>query len=128
EEEGQIGTNIFSDGIGYQLVKASPDADKKTKDFDDNFKPINYFYYEVAEDDNKSDIDTNLSLWTVNEITRLLNTQKVAENDIAILVENGKQAKIIQQALQAKNLSSVYLSQRDNVYHSQEAKEILALM
>lgn len=100
----------------------------KNKDFDDNFKPINYFYYEVAEDDNKSDIDTNLSLWTVNEITRLLNTQKVAENDIAILVENGKQAKIIQQALQAKNLSSVYLSQRDNVYHSQEAKEILALM
>ncbi|MDE4959376.1 hypothetical protein NAI72_09775, partial [Francisella tularensis subsp. holarctica] len=91
-------------------VKASPDADKKTKDFDDNFKPINYFYYEVAEDDNKSYIDTNLALWTVNEITRLLNTQKVAENDIAILVENGKQAKIIQQAFQAKNLSSVYLS------------------
>ncbi|MDE5007050.1 hypothetical protein NAI48_10330, partial [Francisella tularensis subsp. holarctica] len=63
EEEGQLGTNIFSDGIGYQLVKASPDADKKTNDFDDNFKPINFFYYEVAEDDNKSDIDTNLALW-----------------------------------------------------------------
>lgn len=44
------------------------------------------------------------------------------------MVENGTQAKIIQKALQAKKLSSVYLSQRDNVYHSQEAKEILALM
>ena len=128
EEEGQIGTNIFSDGIGYKLVKASPNADKKAKDFEDKFKPINYFYYQVAEDDNKSDIDQKLSLWTANEIVRLLDSKKVAENDIAILVENGTQAKIIQQALQAKKLSSVYLSQRDNVYHSQEAREILALM
>ncbi|AEE26724.1 exodeoxyribonuclease V subunit beta [Francisella hispaniensis] len=128
EEAGQIGTNIFSDGIGYQLVKASPNADKKAKDFDDKLKPINYFYYQVAEDDNKSDIDSNLSVWTANEIVRLLNSKKVVESDIAILVENGTQAKIIQKALQAKKLSSVYLSQRDNVYHSQEAKEILALI
>lgn len=127
-QEGSVGENIFSDGIGYQLVKASPNADKKAKDFDDKLKPINYFYYQVAEDDNKSDIDNNLSAWTANEIVRLLNSKKVAENDIAILVENSTQAKIIQQALQAKKLSSVYLSQRDNVYHSQEAKEILALM
>ncbi len=128
EEEGQIGANIFSDGIGYQLVKASPKANEKVKDFDDNLKPINYFYYQVAEDDNKSDIDNNLSAWTANEIVRLLNSKKVVESDIAILVENGKQAKVIQKALQAKKLSSVYLSQRDNVYHSQEATEILALM
>lgn len=128
EEEGQVGANIFSDGIGYQLVKASPNADKKAKDFDDNLKPINYFYYQMAEDDNKSDIDNNLSAWTANEIVRLLNSKKVVESDIAILVENGKQAKVIQKALQAKKLSSVYLSQRDNVYHSQEATEILALM
>ncbi|WP_265659100.1 exodeoxyribonuclease V subunit beta [Francisella philomiragia] len=128
EEEGQIGANIFSDGIGYQLVKASPKANEKAKDFDDNLKPINYFYYQVAEDDNKSDIDSNLSAWTANEIVRLLNSKKVVESNIAILVENGKQAKVIQKALQAKKLSSVYLSQRDNVYHSQEATEILALM
>ncbi|WP_150465779.1 exodeoxyribonuclease V subunit beta [Francisella sp. SYW-2] len=128
KDEGELGEDIFSDGIGYQLVKASPNADKKAKDFDDNLKPINYFYYQVAEDDNKSDIDNNLSAWTANEIVRLLNSKKVVESDIAILVENGKQAKVIQKALQAKELSSVYLSQRDNVYHSQEATEILALM
>ncbi|MEY8768645.1 exodeoxyribonuclease V subunit beta [Francisella philomiragia] len=128
EEAGQIGANIFSEGIGYQLVKASPNADKKAKDFDDKLKPINYFYYPVAEDDSKSDIDSNLSTWTANEIVRLLNSKKVVESDIAILVENGKQAKVIQKALQAKKLSSVYFSQRDNVYHSQEATEILALM
>ncbi|MEY8765711.1 MULTISPECIES: exodeoxyribonuclease V subunit beta [Francisella] len=128
EEEGQIGANIFSDGIGYQLVKASPKANEKAKEFDDNLKPINYFYYQVTENDNKSDVDNNLSAWTANEIVRLLNSKKVVESDIAILVENGKQAKVIQKALQAKKLSSVYLSQRDNVYHSQEATEILALM
>ncbi|MBK2025840.1 exodeoxyribonuclease V subunit beta [Francisella philomiragia] len=128
KDEGELGEDIFSDGIGYQLVKASPNADKKARDFDDNLKPINYFYYQVAEDDNKSDIDNNLSAWTANEIVRLLNSKKVVESDIAILVENGKQAKVIQKALQAKKLSSVYLSQRDNVYHSQEATEILDLM
>ncbi|MBK2092938.1 exodeoxyribonuclease V subunit beta [Francisella philomiragia] len=128
KDEGELGEDIFSDGIGYQLVKASPNANEKAKDFDDNLKPINYFYYQVAEDDNKSDIDSNLSAWTANEIVKLLNSKKVVESDIAILVENGKQAKIIQKALQAKKLSSVYLSQRDNVYHSQEATEILDLM
>ncbi|APC96870.1 exodeoxyribonuclease V subunit beta [Francisella frigiditurris] len=128
EIDGAVGKDIFSEGIDYQTVKASPNADSKNKVFDDNFQPINYFYYDVAEDDNKNDIDTKLSAWTANEIVRLLSSKKVTESDIAILVENGKQAKVIQQALQQKNLSSVYLSQRDNVYKSQEAQEILFLM
>ncbi|MFC4892016.1 exodeoxyribonuclease V subunit beta [Pseudofrancisella aestuarii] len=128
EIDSAVGKDIFSEGIDYQTVKASPNADSKSKVFDDNFKPINYFYYDVTEDDNKNDIDTKLSAWTANEIVRLLNSKKVIESDIAILVENGKQAKVIQQALQQKNLSSVYLSQRDNVYKSQEAQEILFLM
>ena len=128
KDEGKLGENIFSKGIGYQLVKASEKADSKVKDFGDNLKPINYYYYDVEQDDKKSDIDNKLSAWTANEIVRLLNSKKVAENDIAILVENGTQAREIQQALSNKKLSSVYLSQRDNVYHSQEATEILAVM
>nr|WP_150467094.1 UvrD-helicase domain-containing protein [Francisella sp. SYW-9] len=128
KDEGKLGENIFSKGIGYQTVKASPKANEKARDFGDGLKPINYFYYEVSEEDKKNDIDKNLSAWTANEIVRLLNSKKVAENDIAILVENGTQAKEIQQALSNKKLSSVYLSQRDNVYHSQESTEILAVM
>ncbi|AIT10061.1 exodeoxyribonuclease V subunit beta [Candidatus Francisella endociliophora] len=126
--ETKVGDNIFSEGIGYQIVKASPKADEKIKDFGDNLKPINYFYYAVKEEDKKGDIDTQLSTWTANEISRLLNSGKVAENDIAILVENRTQATSVQQALAKNNLSSVYLSQRDNVYHSQEASEILTVM
>ncbi|MED7788456.1 UvrD-helicase domain-containing protein [Francisella sp. 19X1-34] len=128
KDEGELGDNIFSDGIGYQLVKASPKANEKARDFEDGLKPINYFYYDVSEEDKKNDIDKSLSAWTANEIVRLLNSRKVAEDDIAILVETGTQAKEIQQALSNKKLSSVYLSQRDNVYHSQEASEILAVM
>lgn len=128
EDEGKLGENIFSEGIGYQIVKASPKANEKARDFEDGLKPINYFYYEVSEEDKKNDIDKSLSAWTANEIVKLLNSKKVAENDIAILVENGTQAKEVQQALSNKKLSSVYLSQRDNVYHSQEATEILAVM
>ncbi|ORM38513.1 exodeoxyribonuclease V subunit beta [Francisella endosymbiont of Ornithodoros moubata] len=128
QEEGVICKDIFSQGIDYQTVKASSNADEKARDFEDNLKPINYFYYQVEEGNNKNDIDTKLSAWIANEIVRLLNSKKIAENNIAILVENGTQAKTIQQALRKQNLSLVYLSQRDNVYHSQEAKEILALM
>ncbi|GAB4222358.1 MAG: exodeoxyribonuclease V subunit beta [Francisella sp.] len=128
EEEGKIKDNAFSQGIGYQLVKASPNADNKSKNFNDELKAINYFYYQREDSDNKGDIDKKLSLWTANEIVRLLNSNTVVESDIAILVENSTQAKVMQQALKSKNLSSVYLSQRDNVYHSQEAKEILAIM
>ncbi|API87202.1 UvrD-helicase domain-containing protein [Francisella uliginis] len=128
KDEGKLGEDIFSKGIGYQIVKASPKANEKARDFEDGLKPMNYFYYDIEQDDKKPDIDNKLSAWTANEIVRLLNSKKVAENDIAILVENGTQAREIQQALSNKKLSSVYLSQRDNVYHSQEATEILAVM
>ncbi|ASG68065.1 exodeoxyribonuclease V subunit beta [Francisella halioticida] len=128
QEVGVVGKNIFSKGIDYQIVKGSPKASGKVREFGDDLKPINYFYYQVSENDKKNDIDTRLSVWTANEIVRLLNSKKVVENDIAILVENGTQAKAIQQALSNKKLSSVYLSQRDNVYYSQEASEILAVM
>lgn len=124
---GCIAENIFSAGIDYQTVKASEKADEKKREFGDNLKPINYFYYE-SSDDNRKSIDKKLSNWTANEIARLLNSKKAQEKDIAILVENGTQAKAIQKALQIKKLSSVYLSQRSNVYKTKEAKEILQIM
>ncbi len=125
---GCIAKDIFSEGIDYQTVKASYKADEKKRDFGDNLKPINYFYYESSDDDNRKSIDKKLSNWTAKEIVRLLNSKKAQEKDIAILVESSTQAKAIQKALQTKKLSSVYLSQRSNVYKTKEAKEILQIM
>jgi exodeoxyribonuclease V beta subunit len=49
----------------------------------------------------------------------------LAPGDIAILVRNGREANAIRAALQARGLASVYLSDRDSVYASAEARDLL---
>ncbi len=49
----------------------------------------------------------------------------VQPQDIAILVNTGKEAVVVRQALQRHNLKSVYLSDRESVLMAQEAQEIL---
>jgi len=45
--------------------------------------------------------------------------------DIAILVRSGNEARIMRQALAERRLRSVYLSERESIYASQEAKDVL---
>ena len=45
--------------------------------------------------------------------------------DIAILVRTGKEAHLIRNALSRRQLRSVYLSENDNVYKTDEARDIL---
>jgi exodeoxyribonuclease V beta subunit len=120
--------NVFSQGISYQLIKSTENAkvNKELIAFDDDLKAMNYFCYEekVTADSGRK----VLSQWTANEIVKLLNTDKVKEKDIAILVQNGSQAKAVRLALQRKKLNSVYLSQRDSIYESIEADEILSVL
>ncbi|XBC44248.1 MAG: UvrD-helicase domain-containing protein [Buchnera aphidicola (Schlechtendalia peitan)] len=56
------------------------------------------------------------------------NTRFVSEKDICILVNNKKEAAIIKEALQEVNISTTYLSQRDSVFHSIEALELLWIL
>ena len=49
----------------------------------------------------------------------------LAPGDIAILVRSGKEAGAMRAALQARGLASVYLSDRDSVYASAEARDLL---
>ncbi|MEQ6885013.1 UvrD-helicase domain-containing protein [Salicola sp. Rm-C-2C1-2] len=71
-----------------------------------------------------------LARWTAREILRLLGEatidgSRVAPGDIAILVRDRNEAAIMQQALTAQGLESVYLSARDNVLESPESLELL---
>jgi exodeoxyribonuclease V beta subunit len=45
--------------------------------------------------------------------------------DIAILVRDRKEARAVRRALQARNVASVYLSDKDSVFQGQEARDIL---
>lgn len=77
-----------------------------------------------------------------NEIVRLINKggmeppqacfqeetktpRRLKEADIAILVRDGKEATAIRDALSVRGLRSVYLSDRDSVYESREAHDLL---
>lgn len=48
--------------------------------------------------------------------------------DMAILVRDGNEARTIRRALDKRNLRSVYLSDRDSIFASNEAKEMLHLL
>lgn len=53
------------------------------------------------------------------------NWTPLRPKDIAILVRSGKEAAFIRKALQARGLASVYLSDRDSVFDSGEARDVL---
>ncbi|MEY3289886.1 MAG: hypothetical protein RLZZ419_2128 [Pseudomonadota bacterium] len=77
---------------------------------------------------------------TASEIVRLLNCanqgktgfqsksgniQPLQPSDIAILVRSGTEAKAIRNALGRRRLRSVYLSERDSIYATNEASDLL---
>lgn len=77
---------------------------------------------------------------TASEIVRLLQAAHSAEAgfksasgalqplqpaDIAILVRSGSEARAMRQALARRNLRSVYLSERDSIFASREALDLL---
>lgn len=52
-------------------------------------------------------------------------TQPLKPADIAILVRTGTEAKAVREALQARQVPSVYLSDRESLFSSQEAQDML---
>ncbi|MEA3641846.1 MAG: 3'-5' exonuclease, partial [Lamprobacter sp.] len=52
-------------------------------------------------------------------------TQPLKPSDIAILVRTGDEAAVMRQALGALRINSVYLSDRDSVFETQEAVDLL---
>ncbi|MBF7730736.1 exodeoxyribonuclease V subunit beta [Pseudomonas sp. N040] len=54
--------------------------------------------------------------------------QALRPADIAILVRNRNEAEVIRQALAQRQLASVYLSDRDSVFDSEEARDLLYIL
>jgi len=75
-----------------------------------------------------------LANWCANEIVSLLAKKEaspipqVKPKDIAILVRDGAEARDIKHALQQAGLDSVFLSDRANLFHSEQAKQLLGLL
>ena len=62
------------------------------------------------------------------QMVKLLNTRAAVPGDMAVLVRDGTQARGIRQALSQRGVRSVYLSERDSVFATQEAADLWRLM
>lgn len=79
---------------------------------------------------------------TANAIANLLNLAEsnqagfqegdefraLRPRDIAVLVRSGNEARVLRQALSKKKVASVYYSEKDSVFDTQEAKDLLLIL
>lgn len=56
------------------------------------------------------------------------NAKPLQPKNIAVLVRNWYEAELVKQALLERGISSVYLSERSNVFDSREAKELVFIL
>ena len=117
-----------------------------------------HFTRENTDKAQPQSFRANMAHWCASEISRLLQatfstaettpkitSEIIAENltdvattnktvtvvvpqDIAILVRDGTEANEIKQALEAKGLASVFLSNRSNLFHSQQMQQLRLLL
>ena len=63
-----------------------------------------------------------------DQMAKLLNKEAATPGDMAVLVRSQKQADAVRQALRARHIPSVYLSDHTSVYQSTEATDLWRLL
>jgi exodeoxyribonuclease V beta subunit len=130
------GTNtVFGYGIPYQSVKAgkvnkkpSNEASNQLSETSDQYKALQFIHFSGEEDVSKQSVRPLMATWCANEIIQLLTNGDDKPQDIAILVRDGREAADIKQALLAANLASVFLSDRANLFHSEQAQQLISVL
>lgn len=129
--------SVFGFGIPYSAVLAGK-ASKNLVAASDDDKALQFIHFSGSENaDNEQGEKVSqasrpvLANWCANEIHSLLaetnDQRRVKPKDIAILVRDGAEARDVKQALEQAGLDSVFLSDRANLFHSQQAKQLLCL-
>lgn len=131
--------NVFGYNIDYIPVKSGGKSDKAplldTKSntaMELTFFPANENYQPTHgnKESNKADFSSVIASWCASEISRLLSGEatidnvSVQESDIAILVRSGTEASLIGDGLSKLGLSSVYLSNKENLFKSVQAFDL----
>lgn len=146
----KLSESVFGFGIPYLPVlagkkssKVNPENTEIEQVLPDSDKALQFIHFtdDNGESDQKNDKVSQgsrpmLANWCANEIVTLLASKeqpgkpsiKVKPKDIAILVRDGAEARDIKHALEQAGLDSVFLSDRANLFHSQQAKQLLCLL
>lgn len=121
---GDGNNTVFGYGIPYQSVHAG----KTEKQSNNQSKALQFIHFSGEEDDTKQSGRPLMATWCANEIVQLLTHEDVKPQDIAILVRDGREAADIKQALLIANLASVFLSDRANLFHSEQATQLISVL
>ncbi len=133
-QDNQVNESVFGYGIPYLPVFAGKKQQSSAvSDLDDSNKALQFIHFNDSEQDDGKVTQSSrpvLAKWCASEISKLLSdTSTVTKpKDIAILVRDGAEARDIKHALEQAGLDSVFLSDRANLFHSQQAKQLLSLL
>lgn len=134
QQDGPVNTGAFGFGIEYHEVNA-PD-DKINPVFSDERSAVQWVHFEPEEQPkrglNKA-FQRSIADWCASEIVHLLsdvtkNGEPIRAGDIALLVRSYSEAQLLQETLRRANLASVYLSARQNVFLTAEARDLYRLL
>jgi exodeoxyribonuclease V beta subunit len=154
QNESVFGFGIpYSPVLAGKNAKELAQEQQVTLDSDKALQFIHFTKDEISEGTNPQSDKINqgsrpiLANWCANEILTLLSAKNglketskeeskqqagtsitVKPKDIAILVRDGAEARDMKHALQQAGLDSVFLSDRANLFHSQQAKQLLGLL
>ncbi len=131
------GADVFGFSIGYIPVDSTPHA-KAAKaplvDPDNTRSAMNYVWLTSTDDkSNAQSMQRQISQWIGNEIHRLFAQARLGEasikpSDIAILVKNRNEAAVVKSTLQEQGLTSVFLSDRNNLFTTAQASDLFTVL
>ncbi|MBL4900795.1 MAG: exodeoxyribonuclease V subunit beta [Colwellia sp.] len=129
---GDGNNTVFGYGIPYQNVKAGK-TDNQSNNSSSNqagnkYKALQFIHFSNEEGESKQSVRPLMATWCANEIGQLLTDLVAKPQDIAILVRDGREAADIKQALLTANLASVFLSDRANLFHSEQAAQLISVL
>jgi len=126
--------SVFGYDIPYQAVLAGKQINSILDRQQNDDRALQFIHF-TGEDEGekvKQSVRPLMATWCANEIVNLLNKNgsngKIKPQDIAILVRDGREATDIKEALLRANLASVFLSDRANLFHSEQAKQLIQLL
>ncbi|WP_426370241.1 UvrD-helicase domain-containing protein [Pseudocolwellia sp. HL-MZ7] len=128
--------DVFKYSIDYSPVKASPKAkEKQLADASYNALQFIHFTPEKSRGSVPQSFRPTMAKWCANEIVRLLSLSAshntyttIRPQNIAILVRDGAEARVIKEALDNAGLASVFMSNRSNLLKSEQTKQLVQVL
>ncbi|MDC0609364.1 exodeoxyribonuclease V subunit beta [Vibrio sp.] len=135
---------LYDNDIPFIPVSAGTNADKNYWNISGQKQPALTYWWPEDTDDvwNKADYYQVMAKATAGQVQSILEAsqhsdaflvkggkkQSIEPGNIAVLVRTGSEGRMVQDALNQQGIASVYLSNRESVFSTRIARDILLLM